>query len=78
MTLYNMTSSVLQNDPHLCCKTSLIVSTWNKKVSYHARPERTNEAYADLLPNLLINNDIDQGSRHRHSVLSGYQVFERY
>lgn len=28
LTLYNMTSSVLQKEPHLCCNTSLIVSTY--------------------------------------------------
>lgn len=30
-TLYNITSSVLQNDPHRCWRTSLIVSTYRNR-----------------------------------------------
>jgi len=34
--------------------------------------------YADLLTNLLVNDDVDECSRDGHAVLAGHQILEAH
>jgi hypothetical protein len=70
-----MTSSVLQNEPHRCCSTSLIVSTYQQE-SRNEAVLCKKSAYTDLLPNLLVNYHVYQGSRNCHASLGCDKIFK--
>ena len=56
-TLYSITSSVLQKDPHRCWSTSLMVSTYWTVSFVLIRRQYT---YTDLLANLLVDDDVHE------------------
>jgi hypothetical protein len=55
-TLYSITSSVLQKEPHRCCRTSLIVSTWNAAVNDGTAV--WDRSHTNLLPDLLVDYNV--------------------
>jgi hypothetical protein len=70
-----MTSFVLQKDPHLRCKTSLIVSTYRPSYTLNDFAKKTN-SYTNLLPNLLIYYHVYQRPGDQHAILSSDKVLK--